>query len=88
MIDKLAEIHSRYLDIEEQLSDPVVVSDMKSFTRLNKEYSSLKELNQAYLHYKDLLDNLESAKGMLDDPDMEMRELARSEIQNLEASKN
>ncbi len=87
MIKKLEEIHSRYLDIEEQLSDPTIASDIKKFTKLNKEYSGLRELNQAYLDYKDILDNIDSSKAMLIDSDMEMRELAREELQNLDASK-
>lgn len=87
MIKKLEEIHSRYLDIEEQLSDPTIASDIKKFTKLNKEYSGLTELNQAYLDYKDILDNIASSKAMLTDSDMEMRELAKEELQNLDASK-
>lgn len=88
MIEKLEEIHSRYLDIEEKLSDPTVASDMKQFTKLNKEYSSLKEVNQAYLSYKDILDNIESSKAMLNDSDQEMRDMAKEELQELEKSKN
>ena len=87
MIEKLEEIHSRYLDIEEKLSDPTVASDMKHFTKLNKEYSSLKEVNQAYLSYKDILDNIESSKAMLNDSDQEMRDMAKEELQELEKAK-
>tara|TARA_Y100000385_G_scaffold291882_1_gene373514 strand:- start:128 stop:1198 length:1071 start_codon:yes stop_codon:yes gene_type:complete len=87
MIEKLEEIHSRYLDIEEKLSDPTVASDMKQFTKLNKEYSSLREINQAYLSYRDILDNMESSKAMLNDSDQEMRDMAKEELTSLEASK-
>ncbi len=87
MIEKLEEIHSRYLDIEEKLSDPTVASDMKQFTKLNKEYSSLREINQAYLSYRDILDNMESSKAMLNDFDQEMRDMAKEELTSLEASK-
>jgi len=87
MIEKLEEIHSRYLDIEEKLSDPTVASDMKQFTKLNKEYSSLREINQAYLSYRDILDNMESSKAMLNDSDQEMRDMAKEELTSLEESK-
>jgi len=86
MLSKLEEIHSRYLDIEEKLSDPSVASDMKQFTKYNKEYSSLKEVNQAYLDYKEVLDGIESSKAMLNDDDQEMREMAKEELQSLEAT--
>ena len=88
MLAKLEEIHSRYLDIEEKLSDPTIASDMKQYTKLNKEYSSLKEVNEVYLSYRDILDNIESSEAMLSDPDQEMREMAKEELQSLESSKN
>ena len=88
MLAKLEEIHSRYLDIEEKLSDPTIASDMKQYTKLNKEYSSLKEVNEVYLSYRDILDNIGSSEAMLSDPDQEMREMAKEELQSLESSKN
>jgi peptide chain release factor 1 len=88
MIEKLEEIHARYLDIEEKLSDPSVASDIKKFTKLNKEYSSLREINQAYLSYREILDNIESSKSMLTDSDQEMREMAKEELIELEAAKD
>ncbi|MEE9374418.1 MAG: peptide chain release factor 1 [Saprospiraceae bacterium] len=87
MITKLEEIHSRYLDIEEKLSDPTVVSDMKEFTKLNKEYSSLKEVNLVYIEYKDILDNIEASKSMLTDSDQEMRDMAKEELSQLDRTK-
>lgn len=88
MIEKLEEIHSRFLDLEEKLSDPTVASDNKKFTKLNKEYSSLKELDQAYLQYKEILENIDSSKAMLNDDDQEMREMAREELSDLEDAKS
>jgi len=41
MLDKLEAIYARFLDIQEKLSDPEVVSDMKKFSSLNKEYKDL-----------------------------------------------
>ena len=87
MITKLEEIHSRYLDIEERLSDPSIASDIKVYTKLNKEYSGLREFNEAYLMYRDILDNIESSKTLLNDPDQEMREMAKAELYTLEESK-
>jgi peptide chain release factor 1 len=87
MLQKLEEIRARFLDLEEQLSDPEVATDIKKFTRLNKEYSGLKELNEAYLQYKDIVDNISSSQIMLKDEDREMREMAKEELFQLEESK-
>ena len=42
MIDKLKEIKEKYLKVEEELSNPETVKDIKKYTSLNKEYKSLK----------------------------------------------
>ncbi len=87
MLDKLESIHSRYLDIEEKLADPSIVSDMKAYSKLNKEYKSLKELEDYYQEYKSVHDNIIGSKEMLQDDDAEMREMAQMELETLEARK-
>ena len=60
MLDKLEAIHSRFLDVEEKLSDPSIVSDIKEYTKLNKEYKDLKVMDDQYHRYKNLLGNIET----------------------------
>jgi peptide chain release factor 1 len=88
MLDKLEAIHARFLDIEERLSDPDVVSDMKNYTKLNKEYKELREMNEVYKEYKNIVDNIDSSKTMLEDEDKEIREMAEIEIEGLKEAKN
>jgi len=83
MLDKLEAIHNKYLNVQEQLSDPNVVSDMKKYTKLNKEYKALEIYSQSYLEYKNILDNIEEANAMLTDSDPEMKEMARIELETL-----
>jgi len=83
MLDKLEAIHSRFLDLQEQLSDPEVVSDMKLFTKINKEYSGLKEVDDCYHAYANVVGNMKSAEEMLKDDDVEMREMAQMELEGL-----
>jgi peptide chain release factor 1 len=85
MFDKLQSIKEKYQTLEQQLSDPAVVSDQPRFRRLNREYSALKEIVQAY-------DGWVATKRQLDDAslmakgeqDPEMRELAQAEAGELE----
>jgi len=44
MIDKLEAILDRYHYLEGKLSDPDVLSDMKQFAKVNKEYKDLSEI--------------------------------------------
>lgn len=84
MLDKLEAIHARFLEVELLLSSPEVASDMTKFTKLNKEYSDLRKVDEKYFEYKNLLSNLAEAKEMLDNStDPEMKELAKEEFEDL-----
>jgi len=85
MLDKLEAIYEKYNHLEEQLSDPNVVSDMKRFTKISKEYKGLKEIVDVYLEYKDILGNINTSKEMLNEDDPEMKEMAKLELADLEA---
>ncbi|MGH1436541.1 MAG: peptide chain release factor 1 [Lewinella sp.] len=81
MLDKLAAIHDRFRNLEEQLSDPSVITDMDRFQKVNKEYKKLQPVVEAYHQYQELLGNIETAKEMLRDP--EMKEMAEMEMEEL-----
>ncbi len=85
MLDKLHSIYERYVHIEEQLSNPEVVTDIKKYTKLNKEYKDLQEIVEVYHTYKNLKGNIANAKEMLKDDDPEMKEMARAELNEAEA---
>lgn len=85
MLDKLAAIHHRFRNLEEQLSDPSVITDMDRFQKVNKEYKKLQPVVDTYHQYKELLGNIETAKEMLRDP--EMKEMAEMEMEELKPQK-
>jgi len=87
MIEKLESIKNHWLGIQEKLSDPEIVSDMKKFSKLNKEYKSLEVIVEAYENYKNVLDGIKSAKEMLGDSDSEMQAMAKEELDQLEPAK-
>ncbi len=84
MIDKLEAILDRYHYLEEKLSDPDVLSDMKQFAKVNKEYKDLSEIVDTFKEYKITASNIESAREMLKDMDPEMKEMASMELEILE----
>ena len=83
MLETLEGIYARFKQVELLLSSPEVASDMKRFTKLNKEYSDLKQIVECYFDYKNLLTNLAEAKEMLDSDDPEMKEMAKEEFESL-----
>lgn len=88
MLDKLEAIYARYRQVEELLSSPEVASDMKQFARLNKEYSDLKEIVEAYHTYRTLLQSMDEARQILaGNEDDELKSMARDELDELQDKK-
>lgn len=84
ILDRLIGVKTRFVEVSDQLNSPDVMSDMKRYVRLNKEYKELKPLMEAYEKYKSAVDNLESARALLAaEKDEEMREMAKAEIDQL-----
>ena len=83
MLDKLEAIKDKFIYIEQQLSDPEVVSDMERYTKLSKEYKELGTVVKAYDDYRQVLGNIETSREMLGDPDPDMKEMAQAELDEL-----
>ncbi len=84
IVDKLEVIKNRWEGIAEQMSDPNVISDMKRFVKLNKDYKELEPLVTAYKKYKSIIANIENAKEILDtEKDADFREMAKEELDEL-----
>ena len=81
MLDKLEAIKNRFDEVSELIVDPNIISDMKQYIQLNKEYKDLQPIIEAYQHYKNILSNIENAKEMLKDD--EMKEMAKMELEEL-----
>ena len=84
LLEKLGSIRERFYNLEEQLADPEVISDMQRFTKVNKEYKDLIPLVEAEKEYRELVGNIETARKMLREDDPEMREMAKEELEMLE----
>ena len=82
MLDKLSEIHDRYLEVEKLISSPDAMRDMKSYIQFSKEYKDLEPIIRAYKKYKNLVGNIADAKDIIsttDDP--EMKEMAKLDLE-------
>lgn len=90
LIDKLDVVYHRWLEIGEQINDPDIMSDMKRYVKLNKDYKDLEPIIEGYKTYKNLLANIDNAREILAvEKDEEFRELAKEELStNLEQVEN
>ncbi|MCB0395842.1 MAG: peptide chain release factor 1 [Flavobacteriales bacterium] len=88
MLDKLEAIKQRWDAVGEQITDPNIIADQKQFIRLSKEYKDLQDIVDMYKIYKEVVQNLESSKKILEtEKDEEFREMAKSEIDTLSEKK-
>ncbi|MEQ9443759.1 MAG: peptide chain release factor 1 [Cyclobacteriaceae bacterium] len=85
MIDKLEAIKARFEEVGQLMIQPDAMADMRNYTKLNKEYSDLEKIVNKYDEYRLVLDNIKSAKTVLEtEKDPDFRELAKAELDELE----
>ena len=85
LLDKLALIHERFIEVEKALSSPDAMSDMKRFAQLNREYKELQPIVEKYFEYKNVQSNLDHTRlVVLNEKDEEFREIAKIELDELE----
>lgn len=85
MIDRLEAISNKYKEISEELTRPEVISNIKKMTELSKEHNRLCQIVSVYDRYKQINEDIESAKEMMHEEGMQ--EFAREELTNLETEK-
>ncbi len=86
-LDRLIGFEQRYIELEQLLSDPAVVSDRELFTRYAREHAELGKIVAAYREYRQVTGELEESRELLNDADHEIKELARGEIETLTLQK-
>ncbi len=77
---KLEDLSSRFEELAQELSDPQVVGDQDKFRRYSQEYAQLEPLVASFTRFGELEQELASLSAMADDPDPEMRTMARGEV--------
>ncbi len=83
MLEKLEEVEGRFARVEESLGDGEIVRDQAAYQKLAKEHSDLAPLIGKYRRLKTLNEAIRQNAELLEDPDPEMRDLARTEMQQL-----
>src|SRR5712692_8124691 len=86
MLDKLAQIETRYEELTNELSSPELLSNPSAYGKAAKQHRSLGEVVAKYRSWKTLNEELTGARELMEQTeDEEMRELARVEIEGLQA---
>lgn len=85
MIERLEATEKRYNELNEQLMDPEVLSNINKTRELSQELSSLEDVVNCFRKYKKVLTGIVDAKEMIKDP--ELSDMAREELETLEQDK-
>jgi peptide chain release factor 1 len=85
MLQKLESIEERYEELNKLLADSAISADYARAAKYAQEQAEMQELVETYRRYRDLLQELEATRAMLEDSlGQEMVDLIQEEIGTLE----
>jgi len=86
ILERLEGVKARFIEVGELLTHQDVLSDMDRYVKLSREYKDLQPIIESYEKYKLALENISSTKELLStEKDEEMREMAKAELEHLNA---
>lgn len=87
-LQKLEQEELRFLDLEKQLADPIVISDKNNYQKLAKEYASIIPKINILREYRRYLKQEEELQHILQEKhDQEFEALAKAELKDLDKKK-
>lgn len=85
MLEKLQSLEERYEDLNRQMSDPAIFSDQEAYQKLAIAHAELEEIVVKYREYRQVEEDLSSAKDMLRETDeADFEAMLKAEISELE----
>ena len=81
---KLQQIELRFADLERQLADPALIADAGEYRKAAKARSDIAEVVEKYRDWKKASSELDQARGMLQEQDPDLRQMATDEVARLE----
>ncbi|OGY78658.1 MAG: peptide chain release factor 1 [Candidatus Kerfeldbacteria bacterium RIFCSPHIGHO2_02_FULL_42_14] len=85
MQQKVQHILSTFQTLEQQLSDPVTVTNPQKLQLLSQKYAELKPLYELSVQYNNLRNDLTEATALLQNDDAEFKNLAQETIKEIQA---
>ena len=84
--EKLAEVEQRYQTLEQQLSSAEVIANTQAYAKLAKEHAELGRVVTCFRQWRKIGQEIDDSQALLDDPDPEVQDLAREELDSLHQS--
>ena len=86
ILERIDGLEAKFHEVSLLITDPSVIADQARYVRLNREYRDLERVLESAAKYKKAVNNLAEAKEIFyNESDADLREMARAEIDELEA---
>ena len=85
MLERLAEIERRYEELERLVADPAIIANRREYAKVARERSQLAPVVEGYRERQRLERDLAEHRELVHDADVEIREIARAELPDIEA---
>ena len=84
-MDKVQAVENKFMDLEQQISDPSVIARQDEWQKLTKEHASLMPIVETFRKYKDITSTIDGDKEIIDDPDSDddLIAMAKEEMNGL-----
>lgn len=87
LLARLDGLDSRFEEVGTLITDPAVIADQQRYVKLTKEYRDLEKILSAVAKYRETLSTIEESKEVIaHDPDEEMKQMAREELEKVSAA--
>jgi len=84
MLDKLEVLRDKYAELSEKISDPETLSDSHKLQRFMKEQAQLEPIVTKYNEFKDVQEQIEESKQMLQEKlDDDFKDMVKEEVKEL-----
>lgn len=87
MFEMLKGVAERFYEIEKRLSDPQIINNRQEYQNLIRKHAELNKIVPVFNVYQETLQGIEGSKELLQDPDPEIKNLAREELADLNRRK-
>jgi peptide chain release factor 1 len=84
MFERLEQIAARFEDLGRQMADPEVLADHEKYQKIAKQHRELEPVVEKFREYSQVKTGIADARGMLNEPDPEIRAMAQEELTQLE----
>jgi peptide chain release factor 1 len=85
MFERLEQIEARYEDLGRQMADPGLIADQQKYQKTAKQHRDLEPVVEKFREYRQVVNGIADARGMLQENDADIREMAAQELAELDA---